>query len=471
MMAINLSRVAQIVVAPLLLLLTACAPLGLDYQRPIVALPSAYNQTDAAVAGTAMTASWWTLYQDATLNDLIQQAQKNNTDIKQAVARIEEAEAAAREIGAETFPSLNLEARGARTRVTETGPFPVFAENPRNNFNTQIGTAFELDFWGKLRRAKESARAQALASHYAKATVHLSLTGLITQQYWLLRSLDAQTVIAVDSLKTREASLSLTRRRLEGGVASGLDVRQAEAASANLKAQLAELAKMRAQTLHQLALLCGNLNLTIPALALNMLPLPPTPPAGLPSSLLEARPDVRQAEQQLISANANIGMAKAALYPSISLTAALGGESLALSDVLKASSRIWTGGLNLNLPIFDSGKRGAQVDQASAQQKQVLASYERAIQNAFTEVNDALVGVRQNAERESALHDAQAAAKKALDIAMHRYQSGYSAYLDVLDAQRVYHAAELSLVQAREASLQASVALFKALGGGWQAVN
>jgi multidrug efflux system outer membrane protein len=187
--------------------------------------------------------------------------------------------------------------------------------------------------------------------------------------------------------------------------------------------------------------------------------------------LLEARPDVQQAEQQLISANANIGVAKAALYPSISLTAALGGESLALSDVLKASSRIWTGGLNLSLPIFDSGKRGAQVDQASAQQKQVLASYERAIQNAFTEVNDALVGVRQNAERESALHDAQVAAKKALDIAMHRYQSGYSAYLDVLDAQRVYHAAELSLVQAREASLQASVALFKALGGGWQAVN
>jgi multidrug efflux system outer membrane protein len=294
---------------------------------------------------------------------------------------------------------------------------------------------------------------------------------LITQQYWLLRSLDAQTVIAVDSLKTREASLSLTRRRLEGGVASGLDVRQAEAASANLKAQLAELAKIRAQTLHQLALLCGNLNLTIPALALSGLPLPPTPPAGLPSSLLEARPDVQQAEQQLISANANIGVAKAALYPSISLTAALGGESLALSDVLKASSRIWTGGLNLSLPIFDSGKRGAQVDQASAQQKQVLASYERAIQNAFTEVNDALVGVRQNAERESALHDAQVAAKKALDIAMHRYQSGYSAYLDVLDAQRVYHAAELSLVQAREASLQASVALFKALGGGWQAVN
>jgi multidrug efflux system outer membrane protein len=223
--------------------------------------------------------------------------------------------------------------------------------------------------------------------------------------------------------------------------------------------------------LHQLASLSGNLELSIPALVNTGLSLPPTPPVGLPSSLLEARPDVRLAEQQLISANANIGVAKAALYPSISLTAALGGESLALSDVLKASSRIWTGGLNLNLPIFDSGKRGAQVDQATAQQKQVLANYQRVIQTAFTEVNDALVAVRQNAERESALSDSQVAAKKALDIAMHRYQSGYSAYLDVLDAQRVYHAAELSFVQAREARLQATVALFKALGGGWQAAN
>jgi multidrug efflux system outer membrane protein len=471
MMAIQIRRVAQIFVAPLLLLICACAPLGLDYQRPNVALPSAYNQSDAVAASTVVSASWWTLYQDATLNDLIGQAQQNNADIKQAVARIEEVEAAAREIGAETFPSLNLDGRATRTRVTESGPFPVFGENPRNNFNAQIGTSFELDFWGKLRRAKESARAQALASHYAKATVDLSLTGMITQQYWFLRSLDAQTAIAQASLKTREASLALTRRRLEGGVASGLDLHQAEAARASLKAQLAELVKLRAQTLHQLASLSGNLELSIPALANTGLSLPPTPPVGLPSSLLEARPDVRLAEQQLISANANIGVAKAALYPSISLTAALGGESLALSDVLKASSRIWTGGLNLNLPIFDSGKRSAQVDQASAQQKQVLANYQRVIQTAFTEVNDALVAVRQNAERESALSDSQLAAKKALDIAMHRYQSGYSAYLDVLDAQRVYHAAELSFVQAREARLQATVALFKALGGGWQAAN
>lgn len=462
---------SHIFLASLWALVVACAPLGLDYQRPSVSLPTEFTQPNPSATGASLTPAWWTLYQDETLNELLRLAQQNNTDIKQAVARIEQADAFAREVGAQTFPSVDLDARAARTRVTESGPFPVFSANPRNNFNAQIATSFELDFWGKLRRAKESARAQALASHYAKATVELSLSGLLTQHYLQLRSLDAQIAIGLASLQTRETSLALTRRRLAGGVASGLDVHQAEAASANLKAQLAELHKIRAQTLHQLALLSGSLDLKIAAAAIQSLPLPPTPPAGLPSSLLEARPDVRQAEQQLVAANANIGVAKAALYPSISLTAALGGESLALSDVLKASSRIWTGGLNLHLPIFDSGKREAAVDQASAQQKQLLAAYQGTIQIAFTEVNDALVAVRQNAERESALNDSQVAAKKALGIATRRYQSGYSAYLEVLDAERVYHAAELAFVQAREARLQATVALFKALGGGWQAAN
>jgi multidrug efflux system outer membrane protein len=170
----------------------------------------------------------------------------------------------------------------------------------------------------------------------------------------------------------------------------------------------------------------------------------------------------------MVAANANIGIAKAALYPTISLTAALGGESLELGDILKSAARIWTGGLSLYLPIFDSGKRNAKVDQASAKQKQVLASYEGVIQNAFREVNDALVNVRQNTEHEFALNQSQIAAKKALETSSYRYQSGYSAYLDVLDAQRVYNDATLAFVQSRQARLVATVGLFKALGGGWQ---
>jgi outer membrane protein, multidrug efflux system len=184
---------------------------------------------------------------------------------------------------------------------------------------------------------------------------------------------------------------------------------------------------------------------------------------------MEMRPDVAQAEQQMIAANANIGVAKAALYPTISLTAGLGGESLELGDILKSAARIWTGGVSLYLPIFDSGKLNAKVGQASAKQKQALASYEGAIQNAFKEVNDALVNLRQNTEREDALNRSQIAAKKALDVSENRYKSGYSAYLDVLDAQRVYNDSALSYVQSHQARLVATVGLFKALGGGWQA--
>jgi multidrug efflux system outer membrane protein len=283
-----------------------------------------------------------------------------------------------------------------------------------------------------------------------------------------LRSIESQIAITQDNLTSRNDSLALTKRRLEGGVASALDVHQAEVASANLNAQMAELVKSRAITMHQLAVLTGTLDLNLSMADVKSLPIPPTPPAGLPSSLLEARPDVRQAEEQMIAANANIGVAKAALYPTISLTAALGGESLELGDILKSAARIWTGGLSLYLPIFDSGKRNAQIDQASAKQKQALASYEGAVLNAFREVNDALISVRQNTERESALNQSQVAAKKVLEISNNRYQSGYSAYLDVLDAQRVYNDASLAFVQARQARLESTVALFKALGGGWQ---
>jgi multidrug efflux system outer membrane protein len=184
--------------------------------------------------------------------------------------------------------------------------------------------------------------------------------------------------------------------------------------------------------------------------------------------LLEARPDVRQAEQNLIAANARIGVAKAALFPTISLTAGFGGESKDLGDVLKSSSRIWNGGLGLSVPIFDSGRLKSKVDQATAEQKQTLAAYERAVQQAFVDVNDALVGLRQSAEIESALDTSQQSAQKALEVANNRYKSGYTSYLEVLDAQRVANDTSLAFVQSRQARLKASVDLFKALGGGWK---
>ena len=455
-------------VAVAALLLSGCQSIWPDYQRPKVAVPKAYDQ-QADQANSHLSNTWWTLYQDQVLNDLVAKALQNNSDIKLAVARIEESDAVLREVGVALFPQIDLNSAASRTRATTTGATPVLANNPRSNFNAQLRTSFELDFWGKLSRTKEAARAQALSTRYAKDTVALSLAGLVASNYLLIRSLDSQLLVTQVSLKSREESLALTQRRLEGGVASALDVQQAEVARENLSAQLSDLNRLRALSLHQLTVLTGDMELNIASADITSLPIPPSPPAGLPSALLESRPDVRQAEEQMVAANANIAVAKAALYPSISLTAGFGAESMQLGDVLKSASRIWTGGLSLNLPIFDAGKMSARVDQASAKQKQVLASYEGVLLNAFREVNDALVSLRLQTEREVALNKAQVAAQKALQISENRYQSGYSAYLEVLDAQRVYNDAALTFIQSRQARLVATVSLFKALGGGWQA--
>lgn len=469
----NLNAVKPLCVVIAALFISGCQSIWPDYLRPKVEVPTQYAVSNEQNASEIqVTDHWWTLYQDQELNSLIEKALQNNKDIKVAVARVEEADALMREAGSYLLPQINLDAGARRSRVTEAGPNPQVPNNPRSNYNAQLGTNFELDFWGKLRRSKEAASAQAMSSRYAKDTVALSLTGLVAGNYLNLRSLESQIAIARQNLKSREDSLALTKRRLEGGVSSALDVHQAQVAVSNLSAQIADLDRQKSLTLHQLSVLTGDLNLAITGLKsavadFSGLPVPPIPPAGLPSALLESRPDIRQAEEQMVAANANIAVAKAALYPTISLTASLGGESMELGDILKSAARIWTGGLSLYLPIFDAGKLDARVDQATAKQKQALANYEGSIQKAFREVNDALVNLRQYTEREQALLQSREAAKQALELSQNRYESGYSSYIDVLEAQRAYNDAGLAFVQSRQARLIASVDLFKALGGGW----
>ncbi len=469
----NLNSVKPLCVIIAALFISGCQSIWPDYLRPKVEVPAQYVvPNEQNTSEIQVTDHWWVLYQDQELNSLIEKALQNNKDIRVAVARVEEADALMREAGAYLLPQVNLDAGAKRSRVTEAGPNPQVPNNPRSNYNAQLGTNFELDFWGKLRRSKEAASAQAMSSRYAKDTVALSLTGLVAGNYLTLRSLESQIAIARQNLKSREDSLALTKRRLEGGVSSALDVHQAQVAVSNLSAQIADLDRQKSLTLHQLSVLTGDLNLAITGLKsavadFSGLPVPPIPPAGLPSALLESRPDIRQAEEQMVAANANIAVAKAALYPTISLTASLGGESMELGDILKSAARIWTGGLSLYLPIFDAGKLDARVDQATAKQKQALANYEGSIQTAFREVNDALVNLRQYTEREQALLQSREAAKQALELSQNRYESGYSSYIDVLEAQRAYNDAGLAFVQSRQARLIASVDLFKVLGGGW----
>ncbi len=451
--------------------LSGCKALGLDYQRPEAKLPEQFSETESADSAVLKKSqkNWWASYQDEKLNELVALSLKNNTNVALAVARIEVADASMREVGASLFPMVDLSAGAKRSKVTELGAFPTFGSPIRNNYSFGLSTSYEIDFWGKIKRAKESAAANALATRDAKETVELSLIGLVASNYLQLRGLDAQIAVTLDNQKSRKEALALNQRRMAGGVASALEVSQAEVSVSNLEAQLIELTRLRALSLHQLAVLTGVLDLQLETGDLRALPVPPTPPAGLPSALLEARPDIRQAEQLLVAENAKIGIAKAAMYPTISLTGIFGGESLELGDILKSGARIWTLGLGLDLPIFDSGKRQSRVEQATARQKQALAQYQTAIQNAFREVNDALITRRLNAEREQALLQSETSAKKALTVAENRYKSGYSAYLEVLDAQRVYNDASLTVVQAKQATFLATVELFKVLGGDWKA--
>ena len=437
-------------------LLAGCQTLGPDYTRPEAKLPDAFRDAGGTEARAPVEREWWKLFRDPVLDDLIAQAIGQNLDLQAAVARVEEAEAVVREAGAALTPSVDMGAGASRLRSsTKTGmPMPQY----RTTHSLGLSTAFELDFWGRLRRAKEAARALALASHHARDTVELSLAGMVANSYLAMRALDAELAVSQESLDNREASRKIVQSRVHAGLSSPLDLHQAEGALAATRAQIVSLRQQRAMTEHLLALLAGNPELRIAPGDLRALPLPPVPPAGLPSSLLEARPDLRQAEEQLVASNARIGVAKAAMYPTISLTGALGMESKDLSDLFSSGARTWNLGAGLILPIFDAGANVARVDQATARQKQALAAWQKAVQTAFMEVNDALVALRETAEGEAAQAARVAAAEKTQALSRDRYEAGYSGYLEVLDAQRT----------ANDARLAAAVDLFKALGGGWK---
>jgi multidrug efflux system outer membrane protein len=455
------------------MVLASCMLVGPNYERPKLALPESYGETGQTLEASTLNEipnQWWTLYEDPELNAIVEKAFKNNSSIKGAVARIEEADAQMREVGAYLLPTVDLGGNGTRTRVTESGPFPPFGANPRNNFNLSLNSGIELDFWGKLRRAKEAARANYLATTYAKEMVMLSTESLVVNSYLNIRSLDSQLTNVKENLKISEESLALAKRRQEGGIVSILDVQQASLVRDNLLSQEQELMRTRKLAEHVLNILTLE-EVKLEQANLASLPMPPTPPLGLPSAILENRPDVREAEQAMVAANANIGLAKAALYPSISLTGTLGGESVELGDVLKSASRIWSYGLSLNLPIFNAGALSSKVDQASAKQKQALQSYIGTVATAFKEVNDALVNLRQFKAIEAIEASKKETTKNMLDVAQNRYKAGYSSYLEVLEAQRSHIEASQTFVISRQNTLTATVDLFKALGGGWQNAN
>lgn len=456
--------------APLVaaLALSGCA-VGPDYLRPSTWLPSAFSEATPVAQSTAIDNRWWTLFEDATLNDLVEQALKNNADLRLAVARVEQADAVARETGAAYFPEINAQAAGSNSKLsTKTATWSPSSPDILRSRSAAFTASYELDVWGRVRRANEASRAGLLASQYSRDSIRLSIAGLVSSTYLALRATDAQLAIANESLASREESLRLVKTRVDAGLVSPLDLYEASGAVANMQAQQADLRRQRALLEHQLALLTANPELKIAAGDLRQLPLPPMPPAGLPADLIESRPDVREAEQRLIAANANIGVAKAGYYPKFSLTGSLGSESKSLSDLFGAGANTWALGIGLFMPVLDFGRTTARVDQAKALNEQSLISWQNSLQVAYKEVRDALVSLREIAEAETARNTLVDNTQKALEIANRRYAAGYSGYLEVLIAQRANNEALQNLISTRQARLAAAVDLFKAIGGGWQ---
>ena len=456
----------------LLAMVAGCTTVGPDYKRPEIPLPAEYPEPAPAqtVAEAKVPADWWRLYQDTTLDELVAAGRKGNADVRLAIARVQEAEGALREVRAAMFPEVVGNASYVRQGVSTKAqpPVPAGISTVRPNYSALVSTSYEIDFWGRVARGNEAARAALLATQLSREVVDITLAGSIAQAYFALRSLDAQIATLDNSIRVRRESLDIARTRLDAGLAPELDVFQAQGALADALVQRREAMRSRALVQHQLAQLAARPDLKLVSGDLFSLPAVPLPPAGLPSTLLDRRPDIRQAEESLVAANAQIGIARAALFPTVSLTAAAGVQSAQFADLVGGpGAAIWNIGVALSAPIFDAGRRSARVDQASARSEQAVAGYQRAIETGFREVADALSNVQQTGESEAELKDRLDAARNALELSTLRYQSGYSPYLEVLDAQRTANDAELAFVRNRQARLAFSVDLIKALGGGW----
>jgi outer membrane protein, multidrug efflux system len=456
--------------ALLVVMLGGCT-LGPDYKRPALEVPARYPEPDTSTA-QALPADWWKLYGDSRLDSLVSAAQRANSDVRLAAARVQEAEGALREARAALFPDVIGSYNYTRSRVSTIASPPVPPGFPviRPNHTLAASTNFEVDFWGRFSRATEAARANLFGAQYGRDVVQLSLAGAMVQAYFGVRSLDTQLSVLDNTIRLRRESLDIAKTRLDAGLASELDVYQAQSALSDALVQRRDAARSRALVEHQLGSLTGQMDLKLTPGELFALPLAPVPPAGLPSSLLERRPDIRQAEEALVAANAQIGIARAAMFPTISLTAQAGAQSAELGDLLTAPARIWTLGFGMALPLFDAGRRDARVQQAVARREQAVAGYQRAVETGFREVADALVNVQQSGESEAELKARLDAARAALELSTLRYEKGYSPYLEVLDAQRTANDAELAFVRNRQARLAFSVDLMKALGGGWNSV-
>jgi multidrug efflux system outer membrane protein len=438
---------------------------GPAYKRPNIPPPTAWHEAAPDDQGIWPSADWWHGFGSQTLDDLIAEAQRSNDDLAAAIARVEEADAQARIAGAALLPAVNFGADASRQRAQVTG----FGPETFNSFSPAFSASYELDFWGKNRALHASALATALASHYDKETVALTVISSVASTYFQALEFRERLQVARDNLANGEKILHGLQLEQTAGIATGLDVAQQETAVALLYAAIPPLQQQFRQSVAALAVLIGKTpeSIDVDTGTLNDLASPPVLD-GLPSSLLARRPDVAESEQQLISANADITVARAALFPSIQLTASGGYASSALSSLINPTNRIWDLAAGLTQPIFQGGALRGQVVFSNARYRELLSAYHKSVLSAFSNVESALVAAQQTQEQQTRQQEAVKQASRAFQFAQTQMSAGTVNILTVLNTENALFTARDELVQIQFLHLQSMVDLYTALGGGWQ---
>ena len=469
-------RSATIATILALVLLSGCT-VGPNYHRPTIQTPTAFRSptpTPASDPASLADLKWWEVFKDEKLQELERTALAQNYDLRDAATRVEAARANLGITRSNQFPNLYANADISTTRFSRDGSSPLplsFVPSQNRTFGgaTLNLLSFELDIWGRLRRATEAARANLLGAEENRKAVTITLVSEVAGAYFSLRELDQQLEISRNTLTTRQESLELIRNRQAGGVATLLDLRQGEQLVYTAAETIPILEEQIEQTENQISLLLGkNPDGVVRGLSLTEQRMPPDVPAGLPSTLLERRPDIRAAEQTLIAANAEIGVAKASYFPQISLTGFLGGQGNQLSSLFSGPSAVWNFTPQVTQPIFTAGRLKSNVRLQEAFRDSALVQYEKTIQTAFTEVSNALIAHQRVRESRIQQELLVGALQDRTRLAYVRYRGGVDTLLNALDADRDLFQAELTLSQIRLSELDSVVQLYKALGGGWQ---
>jgi multidrug efflux system outer membrane protein len=450
-------------------ILGGCA-IGPNYKRPSVAEPGTFRGQAAAEAASLADAPWWEVFQDPILKYLVQQALRANYDVKIAVARVQEARANFRVARSDLYPSFDYGAGVSRSKITPGvqgspgGPAPTAS----NFYYGALSASWELDIWGRIRRSNEAAMASLLGTEDAQRGVWLTLVSDLAQAYFELLALDVRLQIARDSTDAYQRTYNLFLDRFQQGAASKLETSRARGALGEAQANIPQLESEIVAKENQISILLGQPPAPIPrGTPMYDQPVVPTVPAGLPSTLLERRPDLRQAEQQLVSANARIGIAKAEFFPKLSLTALLGTASPEVSALTGGSATIWAVAGMFSGPLFNAGRTLGNYRASIAQWEQARLEYEQTVLTALREVSDALTALGKLSDAETGQDSSVKALEEAVGHAMDRYRQGLASYYEVLEAQQQLYPAQNTLAQIRRDRLLTHVRLYKALGGGW----